>query len=96
MELERINISYEVSKLSCFLVELRTGHVVQAIHIFKYLDVHQKNKLVLDPNYQYFESPDLVDARCQQMKEIYPDAQEDIPANVPEPCGNPLQIIFCG
>ena len=56
VELGRIDIAYEVLK-SSYLVEPQTGHMIQAIHIFKYLDVHCKNKLALDPKYQYFKTP---------------------------------------
>ena len=48
--------------------------------------------MALDPKYQYFEAPKLIDAWRQQMKEIYPDAGEDLPANAPEPRGNSIQI----
>ena len=88
VELGRIDIAYEVSKLSSYLVEPRTGHIIQAIHIFKYLDIHRKSELALDPKYQYFELPEAVINRRSLMKEMYPDAKEDIPSNAPEPRGN--------
>lgn len=92
VELGRVDIAYEVSKLSSYLVEPRTGHLLQAIHMFKYLDIHRKNELALDPKYQYFETPDMVKARQHHMKEMYPDAIEELPANAPNPRGNPVQI----
>ena len=92
VELGRIDIAYEVLKLSSYLVEPWTGHMIQAIHVFKCLDVHRKNKLALDPKYQFFKTPDLIEARRHQMKEIYPDAVEDLPSNTPKPRGNPVQI----
>ena len=73
VELGRIDIAYDVSKLSSYLVESRAGHIVQVIHIFKCLDVYQKNELALDPKYQHFQTPDLIEAKSHQMKEIYPD-----------------------
>ena len=92
VELGRIDIAYEVSKLSSYLVEPRTGHIIQAVHIFKYLDIHRKTELALDPKYQYFELPEAVINRRSLMKDMYPDAKEDIPSNAPEPCGNAVQI----
>ena len=92
VELGRIDIAYEVSKLSSYLVEPRTGHILQAIHIFKYLDIHKDNELALDPKYQYFELPGAIAERKKLMKEMYPDAKEELPLNAPEPRGNSVQI----
>ena len=55
IELGRINIAYEVSSLSKFLTKPRTGHIYQALHIFKYLETHIKNNLSFDPLYYNHE-----------------------------------------
>lgn len=39
IELGRIDITYEVSVLSRYLAAPRTGHLLQYIHIFKYLEI---------------------------------------------------------
>ena len=49
VELGRIDIAYEVSSLSKFLARHRTGHIYQALHIFKYLEAHVNNNLSFDP-----------------------------------------------
>ena len=36
VELDRIDIAYEVSFLSKILAQPRTGHLYQGLHIFKY------------------------------------------------------------
>lgn len=41
VELGQIDIGYEVSVLSRYLAQPRTGHLVQALHIFKYLRLIQ-------------------------------------------------------
>ena len=92
VELGRIDVAYEVSVLSRYLVQPRTGHLVQALHMFKYLDIHRKNELAFDPAYHSVEDPNLVNARMNAMKEMYPDAVEDLPPNAPPPRGNPVQI----
>ena len=92
VELGRIDIAYEVSKLSSYLVEPRTGHLLQVIHVFKYLDIHKRNDLTLDPKYQYFELPEAITEQRNLMKEMYPDAKEDLPLNASVPRGNPVQI----
>ena len=92
VELGRIDIGYEVSVLSRYLAQPRTGHFVQALHIFKYLDIHKANDLAFDPAYHNVEDPELVKARIAAMKDMYPDAVEDLPPNAPPPRGNPVEI----
>ena len=92
VELGRIDIGYEVSVLSRYLVQPRTGHLLQALHVFKYLEIHCDNELAMDPAYQDVEHPDITNQRIANMKAMYPDAVEDLPTNAPEPRGNPIQI----
>jgi hypothetical protein len=96
VELGRIDINFEVASLSSFLANPRRGHLHQALHIFKYLDIHKESFLSFDPTYLDLGEP--LDAEtnpnCKQkiMKEFYPDAEEAIPTNCPEPRGKPVQI----
>ena len=92
VELGRIDILFEVSCLSSYLASPRTGHLVQALHIFKYLELHRKNELAFDPMYQKVESDQNVDKKIEEMKRIYVDAKEDLPPNAPEPRGRPVQV----
>ena len=92
VELGRIDIAFEVSCLSRHLVQPRTGHLVQALHIFKYLDIHHDNALAFDPAYHNVDDPAVVERRVQEMKSAYADAQEDLPPNAPVPLGNPVEI----
>ena len=92
VEIGRIDIAYEVSSLSRFLVNPRTGHLVQALHIFKYLDIHKENSLVFDPIDHDFIDPLEVNNKIDEMKKTYPYATEELPANAPDPLGNPVSI----
>jgi hypothetical protein len=92
VELGRIDIGYEVSVLSRYLVQPRTGHLLQAIHVFKYLDIHSKNELAFDPAMHEIDDPNETERKMKNMREMYPDAQEDMPPNAPEPRGNPIQV----
>jgi hypothetical protein len=47
IELRRIDIMVEVSILSTHLAIPRSGHLDQAIHIFAYLPVYNKNRFLL-------------------------------------------------
>ena len=49
VELSRIYIAYEISVLRCYLVQPQTGHFLQALHIFKYLDIHKDSNLAFNP-----------------------------------------------
>lgn len=93
VELGRIDIAYEVSVLSRYLVQPRTGHLLQALHIFKYLDIHKENELAFDPQYQDRLRKDLeTKIQIEEMKRMYPDAKEEMPPNAPPPRGNQVQM----
>ena len=92
VELGQIDIAGEVSMLSSYLAAPRTGHVTAILHIFSYLDRHDRSKIVFDSEYQddlpKVEKPDWID--------WYPDAKEMLPPDMPEPLGKEVQIIcFC-
>ena len=60
-----INVIMTLSLTIGYLVQPRTGHLVQALHVFKYLDVHSKNELAFDLAYHDVEDPALVQGRKQ-------------------------------
>ena len=96
VELGRINIAFKVSVLSQHMAHPRTGHLVQALHIFKYLDVHKENMLNFDPT--YLELPESLNLnenakyKIEAMKQFYPDVKKSIPNNAPPPRGKAIQI----
>ena len=70
IELGRIDIHYKVSCLSRYLSSPRSGHLLQAIHIFKYLDLHHENTLAFDPSKIEVPNPNhnSVESRIQNMR----------------------------
>jgi hypothetical protein len=65
------------------------------LHIFKYLNIHSKNELAFDPAVHEINDPAVMSRKINAMKDfMYPEAQEDMPPNAPEPCGNYLQVNF--
>ena len=92
VELGRIDIAYEVSVLSRYLIQPRVGHLTQALHIFKYLDIHKENDLAFNPSIAEFADPMTVKEKVRQMKEMYPDAVEDHPPNAPPPRGRSVRV----
>lgn len=96
-EIGRLDILTETSMLSSFLVTPRLGHLHQALHVFKYLKDHKRSKMVFDPLPVYIHDDHLhplerASYRAQFMKELYPDAVEDLPPNAPKPCGKEVTI----
>lgn len=80
IELGRIDITFKASYLSLHLVQPRTCHLLQALYIFKYLDIHQDNAMAFDPAYHNIDDSTLTEKR------VY------LPPNAPISLGNPLEI----
>ena len=59
VELGRVDIAFKISVLSQHMAHLRKVHLIQALHIFKYLDTHKENMLNFDPT--YLELPEPLD-----------------------------------
>ena len=73
--------------LAAFLAGPREGHVHAMLHIFAYLNLHDRSRLVLDPSYiQHGEEI------TSDWSGFYPDAREDLPTDAPEPLGNPVRM----
>lgn len=88
VELGRIDIATEVSMLAAYTAAPRQGHFAALLHIFSYLNSHNRSKLVFDDG--YVSITDEVEA---EWKNFYPEAKEEVPVNAPEPKGKPMQIL---
>ena len=97
-ELGRIDILFETSILSQYLAQPRVGHLQQALNIFYYLKHNDRSWLVLDPTKLDVEWQPRSQGevhpqeRAIAMKELYPDAKEQLPHNMPQPRGRSVQI----
>ena len=65
--------------------------------MYKYLEDHKRSKIVFDPTYVNINDDHVVPEerasfRAKYMKELYPDAVEDLPPNAPIPRGKPVQV----
>ena len=47
---------------------------MQALHVFKYLEIHNANDLALDPFYQRVTSDQNIQSKLQAVKDLYVDA----------------------
>ena len=81
IDIERIDIVFEVSALYIYLSFTRTGHLVQALNVFKYLEIHNTNDPAFDPCYQCVTSDQNIQSKVQAMKDFHVDAGEEIPPN---------------
>ena len=66
--------------------------MVQALHVFKYLEIYYANDLAFNPWYQRITSDQNVQSKVKVMKDLYVDAGEEIPTNAPKPRGKPFQV----
>ncbi len=97
-ELGRIDILHEVSLLSQYLAQPRAGHLQQAVNIFYYLKHHERSWITLDPttfdiDWQPRSEKDIHPVeRSKLLKELYNDAVDEVPHNMPEARGEAIDL----
>ena len=80
------------------MAQPRIGHLQEAINIFYYLKHHDRSWMVMDPrrfDVEWIPRKDSESHPCdraQAMKELYPDSEDQLPYNMPQPRGNPVDI----
>lgn len=88
VEIGRIDIGYAVSVLSSYSSNPRVGHIQECLRVFKYLQDHNNQSLVLDPTTPS-EGLQTLSHQCDWV-DFYPDARENIPHNAPKPRGRSI------
>jgi hypothetical protein len=84
--LGRFDIQYALSMMSQHSMAPRSGHMDELQRVFGYLQKYPDGKIAID----IADPPilkDIVYATGQQWIEFYPDAEEDVPADMLEPAG---------
>lgn len=91
VEIGRVDILLETSMISAHLALPRIGHLEQLIHMFGYLKMHPKRKLVFDARH-----PNINEWRFHRYNwhDFYRGAKEASPGDMPEPLGNPV-LTYC-
>ena len=96
-KLGQIDILHEVSIMSQYLAQPQHGHLTQILNIFYYLKHHSRSWMPMDP-YDYDidwvpqgDEP-FPQVRAEGMKEIYTEAEDVLPHNIPRPRGEPVTI----
>ena len=96
-ELGRIDILHETSILSQYLAQPRIGHLSQVLNIFRYLEAHDRSWMPLDPTtFEIAWQPKGSEAhphdRANKMRDMYFDAEDELPPGMPQPKGFPVDI----
>jgi hypothetical protein len=89
VELGRIDINVHTAMISSFMAQPHVGHFEQVLHIFAYLKCLDSSILVFEEIKPTFKESTF--NQCD-WSELYPEAQEAIPLNMPEPKGNGVNI----
>ena len=88
--LGRFDINYATSALSRFNMAPREGHLQAAKRVLGYLKLFPKGRTIFDTSYPDHEGFPIDDH--PNWKEFYPDAEEDIPIDIPLAKGKPIRI----
>jgi hypothetical protein len=70
--------------MSCFLACPHEGDLQQAFHVFTYLKKHARSQMVSDKTVLAIDQSHF---QVVDWSEFYPDAEEAIPRDSPEPRG---------
>lgn len=89
VELGRIDIITETSKLASHMALPREGHLEVALNMFTYLKQKHNSRMVFDPTY-----PEINQEEFQTYKwtRQYGDIMEELPDKMPTPLGKPVDI----
>ena len=88
--LGRYDISYATSSLSRFNAAPREGHIKAVQRILCYLKTFSKGKLLFDTSYPDHSKFPVEDH--DSWGEVYPEAEEEIPDDMPAQKGKPVRI----
>ena len=92
-QLGRIDIVQETGLMARFGALPKVGHLEGVMRMFSYLKKHLRSRLVYDP---LIVDMSDIQFTTGDWAEQYPDAEETIPHNTPEPLGNPVKLtVFC-
>jgi hypothetical protein len=92
--LGRFNIAYATNTMARFSMAPREGHLTAAKRIFGYLARHPKGEIILNPS-KYDHTEALRDfEHYNNWKEFYPDAEEEIPQDRPQPSILKVQLTI--
>jgi hypothetical protein len=89
--LGRFDIAYATSTLARYSIAPREGHLIAMKRVFGYLRMFPKGELMINP--KPFDHPKPKPPE-ESWKEYYPDAEEELPPDRPEPIARKAQITI--
>ena len=89
IEIGRIDVLYEVALMSTYSAMPRRGHLEQVLHIFGYLKINRKFRILLDSSTPQL-NPNIF--KTYDWEAFYRGAKEDIPLDRPKERGKPVTI----
>jgi hypothetical protein len=87
--LGRFDIHFSISTMGRYSAAPREGHMQAMLRLFGYLKHHMTRKLVIDTTMMDHSEVNFVK---HNWSELYPGAKEELPPDMPEPKGKPIQI----
>jgi hypothetical protein len=87
--LGRYDIHYATNSLSRFSMAPRIGHLEAMKRVFGYLKKHPNACIVVDPTIMEYPEGTFTE---HNWTEFYPDAEEELPPDMPVPKGKPVTI----
>ena len=87
--LGRFDIAFALQSLARYSMAPRVGHLVRLKKLFCYLKTRPTGKLLCDASYSDHTQYEIAN---HNWSDIYPDAGEEIPANMPTPKGRPVRM----
>jgi hypothetical protein len=89
VELGRIYIHLAVTLLSSYMMQPREEHLIEVLRIFSYLKYNMNSTMIFDHIPVNWKEDDFPN---HDWSTFYADAKEELPPNMPEARGNPVQI----
>ena len=89
VDVGRVDINNSVEQLSNSLANARAVHLWAALHVFSYLNHYDRYKLFFCPSMSQ-DSGNFNEGKNWQY--YYPDAEDELPPNMPDPMGLLVQI----
>ncbi len=91
IELGKIDIATKVFLLLLHSALPHEGHMVAALHIMAYLDLHHNSRLCMDPTCQDIDDDQFP---IMDWKEFYGNVTEPIPPNASKPLGKLVEACM--
>jgi hypothetical protein len=89
VEIGRVDIITEVSKMASQMASPREGHLDALLHMFGFLRICHNSRMAYDPSYPTI---DMDVFKPNDWKSFYGNVVESIPSNAPEPRGKDVDL----